>query len=304
MKVASDYSERDAVKLKSALLLLLVVFLLSVDTHSAEKQKVFRSEANGYSVTIPEGWKRVPDATMRAHFYLALPEEGLDIMDRHETALAHELAEGYFLQYPYLLIQVVKLSDQVASRPRTDDYLAGLIETLTGFDMSDSIEGDIENHLSDDMRRWVIATPMILGSQRGLDWVEAENVGWDNFNLYDVSWDEDRMIYTHGREMDLGIHGKVKELVVGHIGRQAIVQLMFNCLEADWSRFENERNLMLNSFAFDKGMQYQHAPSTGQRILNAMDWVGAKGLIFAFVAVVFGLIVAVLRPAKRESNDQ
>ena len=57
-------------------MILLVASLLSIDTHSTERQTIFHSGVNGYSVAIPEGWKQVPNDVLETSIDVAASEEG------------------------------------------------------------------------------------------------------------------------------------------------------------------------------------------------------------------------------------
>ena len=221
-------------KPKSALLLLLVAFgtaLLSVDTHSAERQRVFHSEANGYSVTIPEGWKQVPNDVLENSINMTLTGEGRRAYN-FEAAIATDSTDRW-LDYPYLLIQVIRYSGFVGKQDLKKNEIAYFLKAITGLDVDNAAQ-EARKNLSDGMQSMV----------------SDQTIGR-------VSFDEERMVYRFGVQSEIADVGKIQSSAVGHIGRYASVQLMFCCLESDWSRFENERNLMFDSFLFDQGMRYQ-----------------------------------------------
>lgn len=232
----------DAMKRKSASLILLVALLLPVDTHSAERQRVFHSEANGYSVTIPEGWKQVPDEVFEEMFKAVLTEEGRTISN-FEALFAVKWSDNQ-VESPYLVIQVIKYSDYLGKQQLAQNEIAYFLKAVTGLDMNNAAQ-EARKNMSDDAKSRM-----------------------SDVSAGRVSFDEKRMVYRYGAQAEIAGVGKAKSVTVGHIGKYATVHLIFFCLELDWFRFENERNLMSDSFLFDQGMRYQDAPSKGSRIFD------------------------------------
>lgn len=275
--MASCYFERDVMKPKFALLILLAALCFSLDTHSAGRQRVFRSEVNGYSLTIPEGWGQVPNEILEEMHKYALTEAGRAAYDC-EAMLAVDW-EGSAVEYPTLSIQILTYSDFFPERSLTKNEIAEGLEDILGLSMDDTAPAG-EKYMRDDVNSVLSDTDM--GS---------------------ISLDRERMVYRYSVQTEMPIFGQIQGVTVGHMGRYAIVQLVFACLESDWSRFENERSLMFDSFSFDKGMRYQDAPSKlGRGTVRIM--------VYALVGATVGLIGAMAKwvsgrapSPERESDD-
>ncbi len=271
-------------RLKCTLLVLLVALLPFVDTHSAERQKVFHSEANGYSVAIPEGWKQVPGDLVEGVLKAVFTEEGRPAHN-YEVVLAVNWDDSQ-IKLPYLNTQVTRYSGHSGKRQLTRGEIADFMKALTSVGMDTETA---KEHRTDEAQRRMA-----------------------NARLSNVSVDEESMVYSFSMQGENAVSGKYKSTTVGHMGRYATVQLIFICLESDWSRLESQRNLMFDSFAFDEGMRYEDAPGKRSRILNVLGWGAVIGLscllgplVVALIgAMVLAIITAVLKPAKKESNDQ
>ncbi len=240
------------------LLMLPVVFFaafLSMGRCSVENRRYFHSQANGYSVAIPEGWKQVPNDVMNHTFNAALTEEARKAYN-FEAALAVEWIDKW-LRYPYLLIQVIEYSDSGIKRPLTKNEITYFLKAITGLDMDYVIKESMKKHVSEDMRSII-----------------------SDVALNKVFFDEQNMVYRFAIQSEIATVGKVRGLAVGHIGRYAAVQLMFYCLEPDWPSFENKRNFMFGSFHFDPGMRYEDAPNESPGILNRLGEAAPRSMVY------------------------
>jgi len=263
----------------------LLIILIFVSTSSGTKQEYFHSESNGYSIATPDGWIQLPDSILRAHYRAIVSDKGVDIIDQFETAFLVKLPDNLSLEYPYLIIQVIKYSNLGIKRAPRKNELGHFLKAMTGLEIADVLKESLDNHLTDDSREQF-----------------SEIVGGK------VYVNEQNMIYTYSLVVDMDIVGKVKGEVVGHIGRYAIVQLMFYSLDSDWSQFENERNLMFNSFQFDPAMAYNEAaegPSRPgfweRRAMEALPVIVLL-LIVAGIAVISGWVAGIARRHKHNER--
>lgn len=118
-------------RLKCTLLVLLVALLPLVDTHSAERQRVFHSEANGYSVAIPEGWKQATDGSVEEMSNRSIyPIETVLVIDWGDSGL----------RCPYLMIQFIKYSDYFGKKRFTQNDIAFILNNFAGVDTDNSIK--------------------------------------------------------------------------------------------------------------------------------------------------------------------
>ena len=249
--------------------------LASIDNNSVALEKEhqrYHSQVNAYSIAIPESWKKVSDDVMKQTLNAVLTEEAKKTLTI-DTIIAKEVLDKK-IQYPYLVIQVMKYSDYFGTKQRlSKNQITYLLKVFTGQD----IDPFNKNMVVEDMRSMITEI--------------STNV---------VSFDKQNMVYKYRVESEIVILGKVKGFVVGHFGRFAVIQLMFYCLESDWSRYENERNLMFDTFHFDTGMQYEDAPeddvtANESSILDRLGKAAGRGLAYALIAVVLGAIVGVFK---------
>lgn len=249
---------------------LILVFLLELilcSVGSTIEQRRFQSRINGYSLIIPEGWSQVPEDVMNNSFNAALKAEARYKFD-FEAFIAKEWTNE-LLVYPYLAIQIIKHPN---NRQLTQDEAPSLIAALTGLNVEEGVAEGVDQYGTEDIRK-------------AMSDVAADKVSFDTQN----------MVYRNSFEAEVSGLGKVRGLMVGQIGRYAIVQLMFYCLESDWARFENERNLMVNSFRFDVGMRYEDVPSAPSHMFDRLGRAFARGISLAIIAGVFVIIAGVFK---------
>ncbi|TKJ34661.1 MAG: hypothetical protein CEE38_17480 [Planctomycetes bacterium B3_Pla] len=260
-------------KHRTLILALLLEFILC-SVGSTVEQRRFHSQANGYSLTIPEGWKQAPEDVMDQTFGAAFMEDPRSTFE-FEAIFAKEWVNN-LLTYPTLIVQIIRYpKNQQLTKEESHFFVEAFTEAITGSDVDDT-----EDAITEGIDKYGVA------NFRGMVSAVAANR---------VSFDKQTMVLKYSVEFDVERVGTVKQLVVGHVGRYAVVQLMFQCLASDWSHFENESNLMFNSFRFDVGMRYEDVSSAPPGIFDGLGRAFAQGISLALIAGALAIIAGVFK---------
>lgn len=253
------------------ILLLLPVMtftaLLPSESCSAENGNNFRSNENGYTLVIPNGWEQIPDNTIREAIRQLMSEEGQSTIF-FETAFQRKAKEGLWFQSPYAMIQIMKYSDFSLNRQPKENELEYFVKKMSGLNVVKLVERNLSPMAQD------IITEPTLG---------------------EVYFDRNSKLYTLSIEIKRLNVENMKGQIVGCFGRYAIVQVMFYDLVSNWSQSEADRNLILGSFNFDPASKYEPIDSSLGTSKRA-DKSAFKRLLEAFVggagsAMVIGLVI-------------
>jgi hypothetical protein len=209
------------------LTVILFVPVLSGDICLAGSKRGFHSEANGYSISIPDGWIKIPDEILAERFKFPASAES-------KASYSFEMgfqqsASGQWFEYPYVLVQVMTYSNFRLNRQIHKSEFKKIISGMTGLDMDDVINENI----SADAKGLI--TEGTLGR---------------------VSLDEENKLYVFGLEMNVADVGKIQGQGVGHFGRYSIIQVNFYALKSNWNQTTAERELIQGSFKFDPATAY------------------------------------------------
>ena len=95
----------------------------------ADSKKQFHSESNGYSITIPDGWIKIPDEIVAERFNQTFsakvkPSFGYEMVFQQS-------ASGQWFEYPYLLVQVMIYSDIGLNRQMHQSEFTIFVKNLT-----------------------------------------------------------------------------------------------------------------------------------------------------------------------------
>ena len=111
--------------------------------------------------------------------------------------------------------------------------------------------------------------------------------------------------------MDVAGVGKVKGQTRGYFGKYAVIQVMFYDLESNWSYSMLERNTILNCFEFDPSMAHDEVFKNNVGIFDRLSQAALKGISYALIAVVLGLIFGLfkliknlIQPKKKSKAEQ
>lgn len=254
------------------ILLLLPVMtftaLLPSENCSAKNVNNYRSNENGYTLEIPNGWEQIPDNTIREYISQLMSEEGRSTIF-FETAFQRKAKEGLWFQSPYVIVQILKYSNFFPNWQPKENEFEYLVKQMSGIDT-------------------VKVFDKVLSSA-------ARNLVTDP-TIREVYFDRNRKLYTFSIEIKRPNVENMNGQIVGYFGRYAIVQVMFYDLLSNWSQSEADRNLILGSFYFDPASKYEpidrplgtskrEDKSVFRRLLVAFVGGAGASLIIAFVII-------------------
>jgi hypothetical protein len=202
----------------------------------------------------------------------ALPEGGKAAHDCE--VLLTVKGDGARVELPFLAIQIVEYSAHGVEGSLTQNDIAILLKSIKALD-SEKLTREANRRMSDEMQSVT-----------------------SDIAAHGASLDEESMVYRFSTQGETAMAEKYVGGGVGYVGRYAIVQLIFYCVESDWSRFENQRSLMFDSFSFYEGMRYKDAPSR-------LGWGTVTHVAYSLVAAVLGLVFVFpkLVSDNRESDE-
>ena len=271
------------------ILLLLPVMtftaLLPSENCSAENGNNYRSNENGYTLEIPNGWEQIPDKTIREYIRLLASEEGQSTIF-FETAFQRKAKEGLWFQSPYAIVQILKYSNFFPNWQPKENEFEYLVKKMSGLNTVKIVER--------------IFSPVAR------DLVIASTIG-------EVYFDRNHKLYTLSLEIEKPNVENMKGQIVGHFGRYALIQVMYYDLESNWSQSEADRNLILGSFYFDPASKYEPIDSSlgtskradksaFKRLLEAFVGGAGASLIIAFV-IIGGLFLKGLLFSKGKEDS-
>jgi hypothetical protein len=186
------------------------------------------SGKHGYNLDVPEGWvqvsKEVLDTTMAS---VIDPNAGTKLI--FDAAFQRESASPLFLEYPYLLVQIIPYAEYGVKGQIHESDFDEVIRSFTGRDAEET---------------WnAAATPLA-----------KQLAGAPDFQR--PTLDRQNRRYIWDLSMDLQAIGKIKGRCVGYFGRDSIVQLAFYAAGADWKEHEAAGTAMMDSFKFDPDRAY------------------------------------------------
>lgn len=252
-----------------------------------EEEQRFHSTTNGYSVTIPQGWRQVPPEVVRQAFEAGLAENKISF--NIDTVLAVEFNESE-LKHPYAIIQVKDYSEYGVNESLTKREIEKLFKTITPviLGLEDTKLENVEEFFSESMRGTI--------SQ-----MEAGRVYLDN----------KKMSFLFGIDMEAINFGRIKSLTFVKFGRNAYVKITYCCLESAWHQFSNARDVILQSFQFDEDTDYEGAQikrvsnyknskSFWEDLLVDVVVYGSIGLVIFLI----GLVGSLFSKSKGKNNGE
>ncbi len=265
-----NFSEKVIMKVKKICVLIAVLlFLISLPYKMCFADSTslnhFHSQLNGYSVAIPEGWKQVPEKVIQQAFEMSFSENKLtfDI----ETILAIEFEKNSF-QYPYAVIQVTRYSKYDINRALKKEEIKEAFKVYT--------------------KELRLTTPKVEHMDGKLSERLREVVSQIEYGT--LYLDKENMSYLLGSVAEVASIGRVKSLLSMNFGRYAMVKIRFICIESDWHRFGNDRDLILHSFKFDPARNYKGAQKKNNSFWeDSLVDIAVYGIV-ALIIVLIGLV--------------
>ncbi len=182
----------------------------------------FHSQLNSYSVTIPDGWRQVPQTIVDEGVNKAISSDS-KIKYICDVAFQSNSAERWF-QTPYVMVQVIKLPRQIH-----EDEFERFIKEFTGIDLTDLVKENLSPEALN------LLTDIATGK---------------------VYLDRDNRFFVYYLESNVANVGKVRGKRVGHFGCQKLIIVSFYDTVRNWSKSKFDRDLILKSFHFDPSMAY------------------------------------------------
>jgi hypothetical protein len=244
----------------------LIIFIACVApiTAPASEGAVFHAAQYGYNLEVPPGWIQIPQDVIQTMVSAAFnPSRAPPIYD---AGFQPASGAGWF-EYPYVLVQVLPYAKLGSSRQINEDEFPQFISKLTGIDVGKVVDSTLSSEAKSLLGKLDMGQAQLDKKKRRFLWPINANVS--------------------------GI-GPLRGLVVGHFGRESIVQIAFYCRAADWDHYAATNQEIVDSFRFDATKDY----SVEAAIANPSQrpiWsgVGEKALAGAIAGAVLGAIGAI-----------
>jgi hypothetical protein len=219
--------------------------------------------AHGYQLTLPDDWKPIPAEKVQAAS-AAMQKPGAEHPLVFDAGFQRADASRWF-EYPYALVQVISYAAAGAPHQINEDEFPDAVKAITGTDLrknmdsvlsqkAKSIMGDVstgEAQLDTPHRRYLIPMNMTVGN---------------------------------------GI-GKVRGLIVGNFGHNALVQVCFYAKQDDWDQYSATCQSIVDSFKFDPAEAYS-VEAAAANPTRRFDWsrvwtmTAAGAVIGAFIGLI------------------
>ncbi len=264
-------------KVKKSLLAIIMVsvgFFLSGNKCFSVEPSLFHSQTYDYSLTIPDGWRQIPQTIVDEGLNRATSSDSKRKFI-YDVAFQRNSAERWF-QTPYVMVQVIKLHRQIH-----EDEFEKFIKKFSGIELT-------------------VLAKEALNS-------EALNL-LTNIATGKVYLDRDNRLFLYNLESNVANVGKVRGKRVGHFGCQTLIIVSFYDTVRNWNESKFDRDLILKSFCFDPSMAYNDSYKKKGLINLPNAFVGGlKELILTFFFVVIGLgfvIFSRLRKKRKTKLDR
>ncbi len=186
-------------------------------------QETYSSKSNGFSVTAPAGWHRIPDNVIQQFRKAAFTDAAAKKM--HFEVAFQARTQPWFV-HPYIMVQVVDYGFQ--GQPG-ENQMRRLVTQVTGVS---------EKDLKSVAKREVAEAVGNMGTIK-TEFIPAEK----------------KFIWEF--RADVANVGRVRGFCVGHFGRKKLVMVNCYCLESHLSRLGSTFRQVQDSFEFHPGFEYQ-----------------------------------------------
>lgn len=251
-------------KEKRIIWLSVLFAFLCVDCFAAEDVR-FVSKANGYSITLPAKWVKLPDAVLQATFDAAFSNNTKQIL---KWEAAFQIApQTDRLRYPYVIAQVMKYTDSGLDGQPSYSQMKAIVKSIGGAEvkeLTDEISSEVQDLMSD--------------TQLGEALLDVENKN-----------------YLMPLEMQVAGIGKIKGQIKGYFGKKAMIQVMFYDHKSNWENSAQDRSAVLNSLIFDPSAAYDITLKKKTNLFRRFGMSGLVGAICGAAAVLFSTIKKRLR---------
>ncbi|MCC6145531.1 MAG: hypothetical protein IT368_17125 [Candidatus Hydrogenedentes bacterium] len=227
------------------------------------------NERYHYSVTMPEGWVRVPEEVAQKHFERLVGDPAQ--ADALQDYVFQPGGKSWFT-FPYAVVQVIPYVDaDMTSSPETAAMRA-FVARIAGIDVNAVLQGRIEKKTN------------IAGG-----------------SLSEPTFDPATRTFAYTVRVNRGGQGDIVGEAHGWFGRDVIVQITFYNVADQWDQSAAAREFLVAGFAFAPESAYPEvpAPVAVEAVPERSPWEGylGWGLIvgLSVLAIVIGLCWAALR---------
>jgi hypothetical protein len=254
---------------KSSAIALAILCLCMAFPAPAQVTDRYINERYHYSVTMPQGWVRVPEEVAQKHFERLVGDPAQ--ADALQDYVFQPGGKSWFT-FPYAVVQVIPYVDaDMASSPETAAMRA-FVARIAGIDVNAVLQGRIEKKTN------------IAGG-----------------SLSEPTFDPATRTFAYTVRVNRGGQGDIVGEAHGWFGRDVIVQITFYDVAEQWDASADARSFLAASFAFEAESAYPEVqgPVAEEAVPERAPWEGylGWGLIggLCLLAIVIGLAWARLK---------
>lgn len=252
------------------ILYAVVALMMVFGARVSGKDTTYHSDEYGYRVEIPEGWITVPDKDLESIFTEVLKSETKTLYD----VGFQSSFDVHWLEYPYVLVQVIDYKNNGMNRQPYDSELIGIVKAMSGVDLDEAIKTEMTDDLALLMQNPQLNLPIL---------------------------DKEKRVYRFDMSMQVDGIGLVRGRSVGYFGRDSIVQVCYYDLAETWKALDVKRSSILGSLQFDSDRVFiPSEPTIFERINNSAILRGA--LMGALIGAMTGCLLWVVRKFRKPQS--
>jgi len=240
------------------ILALSVVLIMSARiARGDDASQTFSSPANGYSITFPAGWKRVPEEDVQKMVVLVHKSPSAQNLSWEAVYQAPDGATSF--SYPYVILQVASYGGREIDN-------AGIQSAVTA--MTGSHFKPVMPHTGN----------------------EAMDLALSNASVGVAQYDAGNHVVYQPINLDVPGVGNVKGLIISHFGRSALVSVMCYDRVDDFAKSRPTFDQIAGSFQFDGAAAFVPHSAFWEKVGGgAMRGAVFGGLIGAIVGGIMWL---------------
>jgi len=207
--------------------------------------KTYHSDEFGYSITIPEGWTRIPDSDLRAATQRIFSDELLEKLT-FEVAMQRRASEPFTYPYAWVQIERYPSGHQISERG-----MRQYIKNMTALS-----EEDIRKHIKEG----------------------ASEVAADLKNVK-IDFDPETRTFSSSHASETEGAGRTRACMYGWFGHRSVISVAFYTRDDEFERCQPALEQMRKSFKFDPGMEYQPVDWFASQTFAWVLIVGASSVL-------------------------
>jgi hypothetical protein len=223
----------------------------------------FHSTSFGYTVTVPDDWKQIPDDVMHKTMEAAMNPNAPRLVD-FDAAFQLKSKVRWFT-YPYVMMEVIPYANVGQGGQINEDQFPAVLKSITGADVKKAMDSTV----SDKLR---------------------SSLGQASFGQANL--DSANRRYSVPLTMTVAGIGQVRGQLTGFFGKECIVQVATYVKSSDWDQHPGEYSAIEDSFRFDPDKAYSVAEAVAHPSRQGFNW--AQSGNSTLIGVVAGGIVALV----------